>query len=97
MKLGWGKSILYLQTVVRACRNRSSFISATSQPGNTPFNKVDNSGTSSCTSLGIIVLQTDIKRIFYSKSSKVIFSNFSFLFIFPAEINTHFKALRPKS
>lgn len=73
-------------------------------PGNTPYNNVSNNLISSLINLGTTVSQTLLNKMVYSNSSisdygtgSYFLSIISCLFMLPAEFNTDFKALKPKS
>lgn len=70
MKLYSGCKSIILATFTIFYLNSGSFIVGIDEPGNTPCNKVESSGISSAISFGTRVSQTDLKRIFCSKSYK---------------------------
>lgn len=109
MNLVSGRKLVLWQILVRFYLSLGSRISGIVEPGNTPDNNADSSGISSAISLGTTVSQTDLNNIFCSNYSsslgeKVFKSIFyylhlaiSSLFMLPADTNTLFKALSPKS
>ena len=78
----------------------TSSITGISAVGKTPLIRLSSKGVSSDISFGTTVSQKDLNIIFYSSIGRLALSLsmlIAFLFKAPAEFNTDFKALSPKS